>query len=85
MIRKKNGWLNAVKGMVKFEVIAMCKPGDEIIYFGETKKLYGLNGKIIAELTAGIWRVKLDGGFEILAKEQDLRAGSWQYSRGLFD
>ena len=63
----------------------MYKPGDEIIYFGANRKLYGKNDIIINALAADVWKVRLDGGFEILAKEQDLRAGSWQYSRGLFD
>ncbi len=62
----------------------MYKPGNEVIYFGDIRKQYGKNGKIVTELAAGIWKVRLDGGLEILAKEQDLRAGSWQYSRGLF-
>ena len=63
----------------------MYKPGDEVIYFGANSKQYGKNGKIVTELTAGIWRVRLDGGLEILASEQDLKAGSWCYARGLFD
>ena len=69
----------------QIEVTAMYKPGDEVIYFGDIRKHYGKNGIIINALAANVWKVKLDGGIEVFAKEQDLRAGSWQYSRGLFD
>jgi hypothetical protein len=66
-------------------VITMYKPGNEVIYFGGNKKYYGENAIIVDKLAIGIWKVRVDGGVELFARETELKEGSWSYKKGLFD